>query len=63
MSDIATVPTVGDTLAALDDLCNDLSEVLKQISDISAELSNKEHIGLDSAEEVGSYRCLDGADH
>ncbi|EDR09686.1 uncharacterized protein LACBIDRAFT_319026 [Laccaria bicolor S238N-H82] len=48
----ATVPTVGDTLATLDDLCNDMGEVLKQISDTSAELSNQEHIGLDSAEEI-----------
>ncbi|KAF8970600.1 nucleoporin Nup186/Nup192/Nup205 [Flammula alnicola] len=48
----ATVPTVGDALVALDDLCNDFAETLKQISDIGAELANKDHIGLDNAQEI-----------
>ncbi|KAF9556462.1 hypothetical protein CPC08DRAFT_641486 [Agrocybe pediades] len=48
----ATVPSIGDTLVALDDLCSDLAETLKQISDISAELANKDHIGLDNAQEI-----------
>ncbi|PPQ71980.1 hypothetical protein CVT26_007136 [Gymnopilus dilepis] len=47
-----TVPTVGDALIALGDLCNELSNTLKQISDIGAELANKDHIGLENAEEV-----------
>jgi hypothetical protein len=45
--DLATVPTVGDTLIALEDLCSDIAETLKQISDISAELANKDYIGID----------------
>ncbi|KAH9477078.1 Nuclear pore complex protein Nup205 [Psilocybe cubensis] len=48
----ATVPTVGDTLVALDDLCNDLAETLKQISDIGAELANKDQMGTSSAQEI-----------
>ncbi|CAA7262620.1 unnamed protein product [Cyclocybe aegerita] len=48
----ATVPTVGDTLIALDDICNDLAETLKQISRIGAELANKDQIGLESAQEI-----------
>ena len=52
--DLATVPTVGDTLVALEDLCSDLAETLKQISDISAELANKDHIGIDHAQEASS---------
>jgi nuclear pore complex protein Nup205 len=48
----ATVPTVGDALIALDDLCHDLAETLKQISDISAELANKHQIGLDNSQEL-----------
>ena len=50
--DLATVPTVGDTLVALEDLCSDLAETLKQISDISAELANKDYIGIDHAQEA-----------
>ncbi|KAF8154003.1 nucleoporin Nup186/Nup192/Nup205 [Crassisporium funariophilum] len=48
----ATIPTVGDALVALDDLCNDLAATLKQISDIGAELANRDHIGIDSAQEI-----------
>ncbi|KAF8878281.1 nucleoporin Nup186/Nup192/Nup205 [Gymnopilus junonius] len=47
-----TVPTVGDALIALDDLCNELANTLKHISDIGAELANKDHIGLENAQEV-----------
>ncbi|PPQ63451.1 hypothetical protein CVT24_004983 [Panaeolus cyanescens] len=48
----ATVPTVGDALVALDSICTELAETLKQISDINAELANKDQIGLDNAQEV-----------
>ncbi|TFK37612.1 nucleoporin Nup186/Nup192/Nup205 [Crucibulum laeve] len=48
----ATVPSVGDVLGALDELCNDLSETLKQIADLTAELANKDHIGVENAQEV-----------
>ena len=49
---LATVPTVGDTLVALEDLCSDLAETLKQILDISVELANKDYIGIDHAQEA-----------
>ncbi|KAF8188670.1 nucleoporin Nup186/Nup192/Nup205 [Pholiota molesta] len=48
----ATIPTVGDALVALDDLCHEFTETLKQISDIGAELSNIDQIGMDSANEI-----------
>ena len=48
------IPTIGDALTALDDLSNDLSATLKQISDINAELANKDHIGLENAQQVCS---------
>ncbi|EAU87534.1 hypothetical protein CC1G_11206 [Coprinopsis cinerea okayama7 len=48
----ATIPTIGDALAALDDLSNDLAEILKQISDIGAELANKHHIGANEIQEI-----------
>lgn len=50
--DLATVPTVGDTLVALEDLCTDITETLKQISDIGAELANKDFIGIDNVQEA-----------
>ncbi|KDR74068.1 hypothetical protein GALMADRAFT_250802 [Galerina marginata CBS 339.88] len=52
-----TVPTVGDALVALEDICSELSGMLKQISDIGAELANKDHIGLNNSQEV--FREID----
>lgn len=49
---LATIPTFGDALEALNSLCQDLSTTLKQISDISAELSTKELIAVDNIQEV-----------
>jgi len=48
---------MGDALTALDDLSNDLSTTLKQISDINAELANKDHIGLENAQQVCLFSC------
>ncbi|KAJ7778502.1 nucleoporin Nup186/Nup192/Nup205 [Mycena metata] len=42
---LATIPTVGDALDALNALCGDLAHTLKQIVDLSAELAAKEHVG------------------
>lgn len=56
----ATVPTIGDALASLDDVCNDLAEVLRQISDIGAELAHKDRLSLNDVQEVRisiSFRC------
>lgn len=49
---LATIPTFGDALEALNSLCQDLSTTLKQVSDISAELSAKELIAVDNIQEV-----------
>lgn len=48
----ATIPTVGDALLALEDLCSELNTTLKQIADINAELTNRDHIGLENVQEV-----------
>ncbi|KAH9856365.1 nucleoporin Nup186/Nup192/Nup205 [Lenzites betulinus] len=49
---IATVPTIGDTIEALDDLCEDLTNALKRIADLSAELASREHIRVDNIQEI-----------
>ena len=48
----ATVPTIGDTIEALDGFCRDLAQVLLRIVDLSAELANKDHIRVDNIQEV-----------
>lgn len=63
VSFLATVPTVGSALVALDDLCHDLAETLKQISDISAELAQKHQMGLDNVQEVRLILITDGTDY
>lgn len=55
--DPATVPTIGDTLVALEDLCSDFAETLKQISDIGAELTNRNYIGIDNAQQASRLTC------
>lgn len=50
--DIATVPTIGDAMEALDDLCENLTNALKRIADLSAELASREHIRVDNIQEV-----------
>ena len=49
---VATVPTIGDAIEALDDLCEDLKNALKRIADLSAELASKDHIRVDNIHEV-----------
>lgn len=50
--DIATVPTIGDAIEALDGLCENLTNALKRIADLSAELASREHIRVDNIQEV-----------
>lgn len=45
---------MGDVLEALNALYTDLSQILKQISDVSAELAARDHIGVDNIHEVRS---------
>ncbi|KAJ4481027.1 nucleoporin Nup186/Nup192/Nup205 [Lentinula aciculospora] len=49
---LATIPTIGDAMEALNSLCQDLSTTLKQISDIAAELSAKDLIAVDNIQEI-----------
>jgi len=49
---IATIPTVGDVVEALHDLCIDLTDTLKQIVDLSAELASRDHIRVDNIQEI-----------
>ncbi|OBZ74918.1 hypothetical protein A0H81_05368, partial [Grifola frondosa] len=49
---IATVPTVGDAIEALSELCNDLANTLKNIVDLSAELASRDHIRVDNIQEA-----------
>lgn len=51
---LATIPTVGDAIEALNSLCDDLAATLKQIADLSAELSSRDHIRVDNIQEVVS---------
>ncbi|KAG1728877.1 nucleoporin Nup186/Nup192/Nup205, partial [Suillus paluster] len=51
---VATIPTVGDAIETLNGLCDDLSETLKQIADLSAELSSRDHIRVDNIQEIVS---------
>ncbi|KAG9311043.1 hypothetical protein JVU11DRAFT_8941 [Chiua virens] len=51
---IATIPTVGDAIEALNSLCDDLAATLKQIADLSAELSSRDHIRVDNIQKVVS---------
>ena len=46
------MPTVGDAVEALNDLCVDLADTLKQIADLSAELASRDHVRIDNIEEV-----------
>lgn len=61
LSPTATIPTIGDALEALNALCTDLGQTLKQISDISAELAARDHIGVENIQEVqGPVHHLSG---
>ncbi|KDQ54533.1 hypothetical protein JAAARDRAFT_38210 [Jaapia argillacea MUCL 33604] len=47
----ATVPSVADAIEALNDICEDLADTLKQISVLGAELSSREHIRVENLKE------------
>ncbi|KAG5340572.1 hypothetical protein C0989_001177 [Termitomyces sp. Mn162] len=48
---LATIPTVGDTLSALNALSTELAKILKQITDLGAELAARDHIAVDNITE------------
>lgn len=43
---------MGDAIEALQELCGDLADTLKQITDITAELAARDHIRVENIEEV-----------
>lgn len=49
---LATVPTIGDALEALAELCDSLSDAANRIRDLSKELVAKDHIRVDNINEV-----------
>ncbi|KAI0270638.1 nucleoporin Nup186/Nup192/Nup205 [Gloeopeniophorella convolvens] len=49
---IATVPTVGDAIEALTDLCEELTETLKHMAVIHAELDARDHIQVEDIRQI-----------
>ncbi|RPD60781.1 hypothetical protein L227DRAFT_653063 [Lentinus tigrinus ALCF2SS1-6] len=49
---IATVPSIGDAIEAVNEFCRDLAHVLLRIVDLSAELASKDHIRVDNIQEI-----------
>lgn len=48
----ATIPTVGDAVEALNDICDNLTDTLKQIADLSAELASRDQVRVDNIQDV-----------
>jgi hypothetical protein len=49
----ATVPTVGNAIEALTDLCDEIVETLKQMAVINAELDARDHVQVENIRRVG----------
>ncbi|KAF9445985.1 hypothetical protein P691DRAFT_777187 [Macrolepiota fuliginosa MF-IS2] len=49
---VATFPTVGDAIQALEFISDDISATLRQISDLGAELANKDHIVVENVKQI-----------
>ena len=52
----ATVPSVGDAIAALNDLCTCLTTAFKNVIDLSAELAARDSIRVDSISQVRYFK-------
>jgi len=48
----ATVPSIGDAIEALNDLCTYLTTALKNIHDLSAELAARDNIRMDNITQI-----------
>jgi hypothetical protein len=55
---VATVPSVGDAIEALTDICDELLETLKQMSVISAELEARDHVQVEDIRQVSHYIAM-----
>jgi len=49
----ATIPTVGNVVEALSGICDEITETLKQMAAISAELDARDHIQVEDIRQVG----------
>ncbi|TFY75895.1 hypothetical protein EWM64_g8115 [Hericium alpestre] len=56
---VATIPTVGDAIEALHDLCGDLVDTLNTIVGITAELSNREQIRVENIQDIINLSDVD----
>ncbi|KAH9064457.1 nucleoporin Nup186/Nup192/Nup205 [Lactarius vividus] len=62
---VATVPTVGNAIEALTDLCDEIVETLKQMAAISVELDARNHVQVEDIrrlvplQDIDSLRDLD----
>ena len=54
----ATVPSVGDAIAALDDLCTCLTTTFKNVIDLSAELAARDSIRVDTINQVRDFESI-----
>lgn len=48
----AAVPTVGDAMQALEFITEDIANTLRQISDLGAEIANKNHIMVEHTKDI-----------
>ncbi|KAF7759783.1 hypothetical protein Agabi119p4_11478 [Agaricus bisporus var. burnettii] len=49
---VAAVPTVGDAMQALEFITEDIANTLRQISDLGAEIANKNHIMVEHTKDI-----------
>jgi len=56
---IATVPTVGDAIEALTDFCDELTETLKQMAVMSAELDARDHVQVDDIRQIVTLQDIE----
>ncbi|KXN92702.1 hypothetical protein AN958_06980 [Leucoagaricus sp. SymC.cos] len=49
---IASVPTVGDAIQALEFISDEIATMFRQIADLNAELANKDHIVVENVKEI-----------
>ena len=54
-SSLAAVPTLGDALQALNELCNEVQEAFTQLRYVAAELATRDTVRVDNVEEVSGW--------
>jgi len=56
---IPVIPTVGDVIEALTNLCDELLETLKQMTVVSAELDARDHVQVDDIRQIVPLHDID----